>query len=109
MQGSASSANNQFPETAHGDEFHSRGILYAPGYAINTGGLTSAYIDWKKSGTDRIMKKVPKIEDRKGELIAASKKTGEPTHTIAEKLGERGSRGKNAERGRLKARKRMIR
>jgi len=92
----AGSANNQLQESVHGDELHRRGILYAPDYAINAGGLISAYIDWKKSGTEGIMKKVREIEDRIGEVIAASKKIGEPTHTIADKVAdERVRRKKN--------------
>ena len=84
----AGSANNQLKEKAHGDELHRRGILYAPDYAINAGGLISAYIDWKEHTTEGIMKKVEEIGDRIGEIIAASKKTGEPTHTIADKIAE---------------------
>ena len=84
----AGSANNQLKENAHGDELHRRGILYAPDYAINAGGLISAYIDWKEPTTEGIMKKVQEIEHRIGEIISASKKTGEPTHTIAHKVAD---------------------
>jgi leucine dehydrogenase len=84
----AGSANNQLKENAHGDELHRRGILYAPDYAINAGGLISAYIDWKEPTTEGIIKKVEEIEDRIGEIISASKKTGEPTHTIADKIAD---------------------
>jgi leucine dehydrogenase len=84
----AGSANNQLQESVHGDELQRRGILYAPDYAINAGGLISAYIDWKKSGPEGIMKKVREIEARIEEVIAASKKTGEPTHTIADKIAD---------------------
>jgi leucine dehydrogenase len=38
-------------------------ILHQEG-AENAGGLISAYIDWKKSGTEGIMEKVQDIEDR---------------------------------------------
>jgi leucine dehydrogenase len=84
----AGSANNQLKESAHGDELQRRGILYAPDYAINAGGLISAYIDWKEPTTEGIMKKVEEIEHRIGEIISASKKTGEPTHIIADKVAD---------------------
>jgi len=84
----AGSANNQLKENAHGDELHRRGIFYAPDYAINAGGLISAYIDWKEPSTEGIMKKVEEIGDRIGEIISASKKTGEPTHTIADEVAD---------------------
>ena len=37
----AGSANNQLAEDRHGEELRRRGILYAPDYAINAGGLIS--------------------------------------------------------------------
>lgn len=84
----AGSANNQLKDNACGDELHKRGILYAPDYAINAGGLISAYIDWKQRTTEGIMNKVEEIGDRIDEIISTSKKTGEPTHTIAHKLAD---------------------
>jgi leucine dehydrogenase len=84
----AGSANNQLKENAHGYQLHRREILYAPDYAINAGGLISAYIDWKKSTPEGIMKEVQEIENRIGEIITASKKTGEPTHIIADKIAD---------------------
>ena len=35
----AGAANNQLAEPRHGDDLHARGILYAPDYAINAGGV----------------------------------------------------------------------
>ncbi|MEA2639582.1 MAG: leucine dehydrogenase [Chloroflexota bacterium] len=35
-------ANNQLGEERHGEELHRRGILYAPDYAVNSGGVISA-------------------------------------------------------------------
>ena len=37
----AGAANNQLAEPRHGDDLHARGILYAPDYAINAGGLVN--------------------------------------------------------------------
>jgi leucine dehydrogenase len=94
----AGSANNQLQESVHGNELHRRGILYAPDFAINAGGLISAYIDWKAPSSKGIMKKVEEIEDRIGEIIAASKKTGEPTHTIADKVADERIQNKKREK-----------
>jgi len=84
----AGSANNQLKENAHGDELHKRGILYAPDYVINAGGLIAAYIEWKEKTPQEIMNKVEQIGDRIEEIIATSKKTGEPTYRIAHKLAD---------------------
>src|SRR6185503_5208340 len=37
----AGAANNQLAEPHHGDDLNARGILYAPDYAINAGGLVN--------------------------------------------------------------------
>lgn len=37
----AGSANNQLAEARHGEELRRRGILYAPDYVVNSGGLIS--------------------------------------------------------------------
>ena len=39
----AGAANNQLAEDRHGQELHDRGILYAPDYVINAGGLINVY------------------------------------------------------------------
>jgi leucine dehydrogenase len=84
----AGSANNQLEENAHGDELHKRGILYAPDYLINAGGLISVYMEWKQSTVEEIMKKVEEIEDRMKKIISISRTTGEPTYKIAHKLAD---------------------
>lgn len=84
----AGSANNQLKENAHGDKLHKRGILYAPDYVINAGGLIAAYMEWKEKTPQEIMNKVEQIGDRIEEIIATSKKTGEPTYKIAHKLAD---------------------
>ncbi|MFW6147509.1 MAG: Leu/Phe/Val dehydrogenase [Thermodesulfobacteriota bacterium] len=84
----AGSANNQLKENAHGDELHRRGILYAPDYAINAGGLISAYMDWKHYPSEEILQEVQAIEQRIGEIISASKNTGKPPHIIADEIAD---------------------
>src|SRR5688572_5395852 len=37
----AGAANNQLALPRHGDDLHARGIIYAPDYAINAGGLVN--------------------------------------------------------------------
>jgi leucine dehydrogenase len=95
----AGSANNQLKENAHGNELHKRGILYAPDYVINAGGLIAAYMEWKGNTIEQIMNKVEQIGDRIEEIIATSKKTGEPTYRITHKLAEARIRNKRREQG----------
>lgn len=42
----AGAANNQLAEVRHGQMLSEKGILYAPDYAINTGGLISVYYEY---------------------------------------------------------------
>jgi leucine dehydrogenase len=46
------SANNQLSEARHGKVLHQRGILYAPDYVVNAGGLIDIYVG--EAPTDRI-------------------------------------------------------
>lgn len=46
----AGSANNQLEEDGHGEALRARGILYAPDYVINAGGLISASME--RAGED---------------------------------------------------------
>src|SRR6201999_3997363 len=56
----AGAANNQLAEPRHGDDLHARGILYAPDYAINAGGLVNVAQEVKgydaKVARERTMK-----------------------------------------------------
>lgn len=46
----AGSANNQLAKTHHGDMLHERGILYAPDYVVNAGGLINVSIETEPGG-----------------------------------------------------------
>ncbi len=49
----AGAANNQLAEPRHGTELHSRGVLYAPDYVINAGGLINVYGELEGWSMDR--------------------------------------------------------
>lgn len=52
----AGSANNQLADPRHGDALHEKGILYAPDYVINAGGLINVYgelNDWSPERSKR--------------------------------------------------------
>ena len=88
----AGAANNQLAEPRHGDDLHARGILYAPDYAINAGGLVNVAQEVKgydpKAARDRTLQ----IYDTIYEICDRSKKLAAPTYKVAdimveEKLG----------------------
>lgn len=83
------SANNQLRAEHHGDELHTRGILYAPDYIANAGG-TVFDTDrlWGGVNAQRGMNKVAKIYDRMKQVIEISKTQNIPTYLAADRLAE---------------------
>ncbi len=59
----AGGANNQLAENRHGDELENRGILYAPDYVINGGGVINVYGEIHRWPAERAQKKAGEIYD----------------------------------------------
>lgn len=85
----AGSANNQLKEERHGDLIHEMGIVYAPDYVINAGGLIN--VGDELLGTynkERAMKKVETIYDTILKIFEISKRDAIPAYQAADKLAE---------------------
>ncbi len=54
----AGSANNQLKDTRHGDIIHEMGIVYAPDYVINAGGVINVADELNGYNHERALKKV---------------------------------------------------
>jgi leucine dehydrogenase len=84
----AGAANNQLAEPRHGDDLHARGILYAPDYAINAGGLVNVAQEVKgydaKASRDKTMEIYTTIWD----ICDRSKKLQAPTYKVADIMVE---------------------
>jgi len=81
----AGAANNQLDdEDADGKTLMQRGILYAPDFLINAGGLINVGIDylggWSK---ERVRRKVEKIYDTTLEIFSRSEEEDIPTQEAA--------------------------
>jgi leucine dehydrogenase len=85
----AGAANNQLREPRHGDELHRRGILYAPDYVINAGGLIQVADELMGYNRDRAFRKAAAIYDRLLQIFAISREEGVPTYIAADRLAER--------------------
>jgi leucine dehydrogenase len=88
----AGAANNQLAEPRHGDDLHARGILYAPDYAINAGGLVNVAQEAKGYDAKAARDKTIKIYDTIWDICERSKQLAAPTYKVAdimveEKLG----------------------
>ncbi|GMA52441.1 leucine dehydrogenase [Alicyclobacillus contaminans] len=84
----AGSANNQLAEERHGDRLHERGILYAPDYVINAGGLINVADELEGYNADRARKKVEGIYDIMLEIYNIAEREGIPTYRAADHMAE---------------------
>jgi leucine dehydrogenase len=84
----AGAANNQLAQPRHGDDLHARGILYAPDYAINAGGLVNVAQEVVGYDEAKSRAKTLQIHDTIAEIIERSEKLGAPTYKVADMLVE---------------------
>lgn len=84
----AGSANNQLAESRHGQELHDKGIVYAPDYVINAGGVINVADELYGYNRDRAFKRVETIYDSLTKIYAISKEQGIPTYLAANRLAE---------------------
>lgn len=86
----AGSANNQLAdEQVHGQLLHDKGILYAPDYLINAGGIISCYSELTGFGRKRTIQLTENIYEATKEVIKLSKSENIPTNLAASRLAEK--------------------
>jgi len=79
----AGAANNQLDEDRHGDELHRRGILYAPDFVINAGGLISVYGELTGKEASWTRGKAEAIHDTLLGIFRTAEEQGVPPATAA--------------------------
>ena len=84
----AGSANNQLKEDKHGDLLHKMGIIYAPDFVINAGGVINVADEMIGYNQERAMKKVEKIYDNLIRVFEISKEENIPTYLAADHMAE---------------------
>ena len=84
----AGSANNQLQDSKHGDYIHELGIVYAPDYVINSGGVINVADELYGYNRERAMKRVDGIYDSIEKIFEISKRDGIPTYVAANRLAE---------------------
>jgi leucine dehydrogenase len=82
----AGSANNVLAESHHGEALSERGILYAPDYVINAGGLINVADELEGYNERRAVNRVMRIEDSIRRVIAISRRDDVPTNIAADTL-----------------------
>lgn len=85
----AGAANNQLAdENIHGQMLVDKGILYAPDFLINAGGLINVYSELHGYNKKRAMQKTEHIYEVTREIIKKAKAENVPTHVAANRIAE---------------------
>lgn len=87
-QAVAGATNNQLLAAEDGDLLHKRGILYAPDFVINSGGLLNVCVEITKEGYNPLAarKKVNHIYDLLLEIFKISKERNLATSRVADEI-----------------------
>ena len=84
----AGAANNQLAEDRHGVELERRGMLYAPDFVINSGGLINVYGELERWPLERAQRKAQEIYDAILKVFAIATRDGIPSFQAADRLAE---------------------
>ncbi len=84
----AGGANNQLAEPRHGDMLKEMGILYAPDYVINAGGLMNVFVELEGYSPDRALDKTKDVYENCMKVFSIAKKENIATHLAADRLAE---------------------
>ncbi len=86
----AGAANNQLATAQDGWRLHSRGILYAPDYVINAGGIINVVAEYLGDGdADSVSRRIAAIEGRLTDIFVESDRAREPTDAVADAMARR--------------------
>ncbi len=84
----AGSANNQLETDKDGFDLFSRGIIYVPDYAINSGGLINVAAELDGYNHEKVLAKVSRIHTTILDVLERSKERRIPPHESANALAE---------------------
>jgi leucine dehydrogenase len=86
----AGGANNQLATRADYDRLHAAGILYAPDYVINAGGIINVGLEYLGQGDEaEVMARIARIPERLDEVWDESERTGRPAAEVADTIAQR--------------------
>jgi leucine dehydrogenase len=86
----AGGANNQLARPEDGDRLQARGILYAPDYVINAGGIINVSTEYLQDGDEaEVRRKIDQIPVRLEEIWAESASSGRNPAAVADAMAQR--------------------
>ena len=85
------SANNQLENEEIGDLLYKLGILYAPDYVVNAGGLIGVFDEYKNKKYDykQVCSRVLKISETLSDILIKSHKQHKATNRVANEMAEK--------------------
>ncbi|HSG61794.1 MAG TPA: Glu/Leu/Phe/Val dehydrogenase [Pseudomonadales bacterium] len=93
----AGAANNQLATLEMGDQLHAKGIIYAPDYVINAGGIIEVY--YQNQGildANKVTQHVDTIAERLRDIYQRSQHENRATQRIADAMAEEKFKGSSA-------------
>jgi leucine dehydrogenase len=86
----AGAANNQLATPDDGARLAARGILYAPDYVINAGGIISVVAEYLgQSSQAEVARAIAAIEPRLAEIFATADRIAMPTDMVADSMARK--------------------
>ena len=86
----AGGANNQLATPDDGSKLHQRGILYAPDYVINAGGIINVCTEYLGDGDQCLVReRIEAIPDRLEQVWSESASTGRDPAAVADSMAQR--------------------
>ena len=82
----AGGANNILAEVRHGEVLREMGILYAPDFVANAGGLMNVFVEMEGYSVERALEKTNSVYDNVMNVFEVSKKMNCSTHDAALKI-----------------------
>ncbi|AJP71766.1 Leu/Phe/Val dehydrogenase [Sphingomonas hengshuiensis] len=79
-------ANNQLAEPADGDRLADRGILYAPDYVVNAGGIINVAAEYLSWSSEEAAQRVEATPQRLAQVLDYAAATGTAPHDAADRL-----------------------
>jgi leucine dehydrogenase len=84
----AGGANNQLAELRHAQMLHDKGILYAPDYVINAGGIIEICRQFKDESASDYYAQIEAIDDTLTNIYRISEAENRTTSSVADAIAE---------------------
>lgn len=91
----AGGANNQLATAADGQRIHDRGIIYAPDYVINAGGIINVALEYlsqtggASSSREEVERRIALIPERLAAIWAEGRASATPASVVADRMAQK--------------------